>query len=54
MELELSLRNEEHLQGCSVCDPPSTVKLDEENPKYAGLLKKMVLAQHNCTACHVW
>jgi hypothetical protein len=28
--------------------------MDEENPKYAGLLKKMVLAQHNCAGCHVW
>jgi len=28
--------------------------MDEENPTYAVLLKKMVLAQHNYASCYGW
>jgi len=30
------------------------VKLDEENPKCAGLAQEIVLGQHNCTVWRGW
>jgi hypothetical protein len=53
------------LQQCSVCDP-AQLKLDEANPKYAGLAlhnctqldeanpKYAGLAPHKCTHCRGW
>jgi hypothetical protein len=52
LELELSLGTKSISRGAQyvIC----TVQMDEENPKCAGLLRKMVLAQHNCARCRGW
>ncbi len=43
----------EHLQRCSLCDPAQLnwMKKSQNMPAW---LRKMVLAQHNCTVCGGW